>query len=77
MCQWGTTKKLCLIIPKEISHTGADRWKVVDIDSCIADIVEALNEGEVWTANSCCGHGKTDGSILLSDGRELIIKKPI
>ncbi len=44
------------------------------IDPCIHDIVAALNAGSVPTIGCCCGHGKTNGSILLDDGRELIIK---
>ena len=46
-----------------------------DIDLCIADIVAALNAANITTVASCCGHGKTDGDVLLKDGRELIIKK--
>lgn len=39
-----------------------------DIDFCVADIVAALN-----AAN--CGHGKINGSVVLDDGRELLIRK--
>ena len=46
-----------------------------DIDFCIADIVAALNAANIITVASCCGHGKINGSIVLEDGRELIIKK--
>jgi hypothetical protein len=48
----------------------------VDVDICIADIVAALNAANIPTAASCCGHGIQNGSILLVDGRELIIKQP-
>ena len=44
-----------------------------DIDLCIAPIVRALNEGGVATVASCCGHGRMDGTIVLADGRELVI----
>lgn len=44
------------------------------IDSCIAPIVAALNAGGIPTIGSCCGHGKSDGDILLADGRMLVIK---
>jgi len=47
------------------------------IDFCIADIVAALNAANIKTEASCCGHGKTDASILLEDGRELIIKNVV
>ena len=46
-----------------------------DIDFCIADIVAALNAANISTVASCCGHKKMDGSIILSDGREIIVKQ--
>ena len=47
--------------------------RVQCIDRCIHQIVAALNAGNVQTIASCCGHNKMPGSIILSDGRELII----
>ena len=44
------------------------------VDKCIADIVQALNDGGLSTIASCCGHKKQDGIISLRDGRELIIR---
>ena len=44
------------------------------IDSCIADLVDALNHVDIWTRSSCCGHGKSDGIIDLEDGRQLVVK---
>ena len=52
------------------SHTGAARDKIVAIDSCVADLVEALYP---MAASSCCGHRQTEGRILLYDGRVLRI----
>jgi len=54
-----------------LSHDGQERKAIKGVDACIAEIVHALNAGGVITTSSCCGHGKTDGSILLADGREL------
>ncbi|MCK5601619.1 hypothetical protein KAR91_07120 [Candidatus Pacearchaeota archaeon] len=45
----------------------------VSIDSCIAPIVQALNNAGIATVASCCGHNKRPGNIVLKDGRELII----
>lgn len=42
-------------------------------DPCIAQIVQALNDGGIRTVASCCGHGAVNGNIALADGRELII----
>ena len=44
------------------------------IDFCIADIISALNAANIKTIASCCGHNKINGSIILEDGREIIIK---
>ncbi len=48
-----------------------------DIDYCISDIVAALNAANIETVGSCCGHGKINGSISLTDGRDITIKKVI
>ena len=75
MCKWGTDTLLRVPIPAELSHTGEFRWDVKPVDSCIAPIVKALNDAGIYTANACCGHGKSDGSITLHDGRELVIRR--
>lgn len=73
MCQWGN-ETLCLVpMPAELSHTGEFRWAIKGVDACIAPIVDALNAAGIYTANSCCGHGKSPGRIALHDGRELVI----
>ena len=47
--------------------------RVRNIDSCISDLVAALNAGGIPTVASCCGHMKMHGVISLQDGRELIV----
>lgn len=49
------------------------KGRVRYIDQCIANIVAALNAAGIETVASCCGHGKRPGSILLEDGREILI----
>ena len=73
MCEWGTTEVIELTIPANLSSTGRDKVKKVDVDSCIVPIVKALNDAGIVTVASCCGHGKRPGDIALADGRELII----
>lgn len=77
MCRLGNIILLSVPILAELSYTGKARWDVKSIDSCIAPIVEALNNGGIFTFNSRCGHGKEDGRIDLQDGRILIIKKSL
>lgn len=43
------------------------------IDLCIAPLVQALNTAGFDTKQSCCGHGNICGSIVLTDGREILI----
>jgi len=78
MCKYGTTVNLEVTIPEYRFSTGEIKpahKKICPIDSCIVSIVEALEKGGIMMGGSCCGHGKGDGSILLVDGRELIIRK--
>lgn len=73
MCQWGDTVLLQVPIPSELSHTGEFRWETKAVDRCISDIVQALNSAGIYTSSCCCGHGQSTGSILLQDGREILI----
>ena len=73
MCDWGTQVLLLVPMPAELSHTGQFRWAIKGVDACIADLVQALNSAGIYTANSCCGHGKAPGVIFLHDVRVFII----
>jgi len=72
MCDWGNTIDLIVTVPATLSYTGTTRRAIKGIDACLAPLVKALNDGGITTVSSCCGHGTGDGTILLSDGRELI-----
>jgi hypothetical protein len=73
MCEWGDTVPLVVTVCAEDSHTGKERLETKRIDRCISDIVRALNAGGVRTRSCCCGHGNEEGSIVLQDGRELVL----
>lgn len=75
MCKHGTETLLEVTIPADCSHTGEAYQRTVGIDSCIADLVRALNAGGVTTRTCCCGHFVEDGSIDLADGRTLFIRR--
>lgn len=83
MCKWGTTEKVKLMevdlgslnnkqYKLYLKKTGLQEGEEF-IDSCIAPLVQALNDGKIKTTNSCCGHGKTFGEIYLQDRILLII----
>lgn len=76
MCDHGDAVILRVRMPADLSHTGQARWVDKPIDRCITSIVQALTDAGIWTANSCCGHGMGPGSIVLHDGRELVVKSP-
>ena len=74
MCEHNIKTVVRVKIPSDLSHTGKEYWKDAKIDSCIAPIVKALQEGGIDMRGSCCGHGKQSPEILLQDGRKIIIE---
>jgi len=62
MCRWGESATVTLKTPQ--------RGKLsVEVDRCIAPLVQALNDSGIETIASCCGHGRINGTIALRDGR--------
>lgn len=62
-----------VVVPAWVSHTGEAHRAVKPVDRCIAPLVRWLVGHGVPTAGSCCGHGRHLGSIVLADGRELVV----
>lgn len=73
MCEHGTNCLVLVKVPADLSATGTEKWRAFGIDSCIATLVKALQEGGIDMRASCCGHGKGPGRIDLADGRHLLI----
>ena len=71
MCKWGTYKDVKLAYPKECSGRT-----VVPVDSCIAKVIQKLNDEKIYTKGCCCGHGKSDPDIVIdsSGSNEDIMK---
>lgn len=42
-------------------------------DPCLTPLIKALNDGGLRTVASCCGHDHRPGSVMLDDGRVLLI----
>lgn len=59
-------------IDGSLAFEGVDTVKVKAIDTCIADIVGALETAGIRMLGSCCGHGAS-GEIPLADGRTLFV----
>lgn len=70
-------KKCCSPGTYECQIPMPIRRRREDIDYCISDIVAALNAANIVTVASCCGHGQVDASIVLDDGREILIKNAV
>jgi len=51
------------------------KGRLQGIDLCIADLVAALNAVNIPTVASCCGHGKIPGTVIMEDGRWLLVAK--
>ncbi len=67
MCKHGTTIDVEVTVPAGLSHTGERRTAVKPIDACLAPAIRRLNALGIVTVNSCCGHGKTGGSVVLEE----------
>ena len=73
MCEWGRTEVVMVRVAADLSATGQPCWKNKAIDSCIADLVRALQNAGIDMRGSCCGHWKRLGRIELQDGRTLFV----
>lgn len=70
MCSWGN--QVVVHCPAGFNGRNPARTEI-PVDSCIADLVSALNAGGILTRDSCCAHGKGPGNIRLMDGRTLMV----
>ena len=75
MCEWGDMVDLLVPIPANCSHTGKFRWDTKPVDRCLVSYVKALNDADLYTGGSCCGHGKDKGYISFHNGMVFVIDK--
>ena len=61
MCEHGNTTLVKLCRPRKVSGRTE-----VPVDSCIAPLVQALNDLGIETMSACCGHGETPASIMIN-----------
>lgn len=65
MCKWGTYANVNVI--RRANPFVKDGWHEVKyIDSCIASIVQKMNDQGIITEQSCCGHFESRGYIWIS-----------
>lgn len=63
MCKHDTLTKI------RVNHARRSGSHEVNVDSCIAEELQELNDKGVLTLNSCCGHSKTGKGDCLIDIR--------
>lgn len=71
MCEKGDT--VPMVLPRRPLSDPYGPHGTYDIDRCIAPLVAALNTAGLTTIACCCGHGDRYGSVILGDGRHLVI----
>lgn len=65
MCEWGKTKRISVLRRPPLSPFSDDGRYPVEVDFCIADYVQTMNDRGIVTVSCCCGHGKTPPSVLV------------
>jgi len=73
VCKWGTDEVVEVTIQPCKPYHPTEWKKQCKIDKCISSIVQVLEDNNIRMLASCCGHGKTDGHILLLDMTEITI----
>ena len=69
MCQWGTDTLVDLCEP-----TPVQGRTTIKVDSCIAPLVQMLNDYGIKTIASCCGHGKVKESSIIIDSGHISLR---
>lgn len=72
MCDYPNRERAMTVLERDNQGTPT-----VFCDPCISPLIKALNDGGIKTVASCCGHGKRTGSVVLRDGRCLVITKDL
>ena len=69
MCKQGMDAEVTFCEPRE------NGMITVKIDSCIAPLIQTLNDYGIETVSSCCGHGKTNHSYIRIHPKNIMIQK--
>jgi len=62
MCEWGN--KTVVTIPDGINPEKRNR--IIAVDACIAETIQALWREGCQTLGCCCGHGRENPSVVVS-----------
>lgn len=67
---FGTVKPVKLSMLYAILPNGEEKYKDVNIDACISQVLKHLWDNGIFTLSSCCGHGNRPPSIVLAESEE-------
>ena len=67
MCKWGSNTEVKLCIPRENGMMTAK------VDTCLAPLVQMLNDYGIQTIACCCGHGKTEKSSIRIHPKNILL----
>jgi hypothetical protein len=56
-----------------LAHPTSRGLTEAAVDACLAPFLQALNDGGLQTIASCCAHGQSPATVILADGRELLL----
>jgi len=60
---------------KKLTDVKLMSGEIVKVDSCIASLVQILNDYKIKTRYSCCGHGALSNSGIIIDEKNIEIHK--
>ena len=69
MCKLGSDTEVTLYKSRE------NGMKTVKVDSCIAPLIQMLNDYGIQTIACCCGHGKTSHSYIRIHSKNITLQK--
>jgi hypothetical protein len=61
------------VVSVPLSHRTERGFTTASVDACLAEFVQRLNNAGLQTIASCCGHGDGPATVILEDGRELLV----
>ena len=80
MCKWGTitevvtckpVKKAWIQYNSTLEEFIRSRQKLIEVDDCIAPLVQVLNDYGIETLACCCTHGKAGVSSIKIHPRNI------
>jgi len=69
MCKWGADIEI------RVRRPGPSGRTVIKVDSCIASLIQILNDYGIETLASCCGHGKVSHAHIRLASENVLLTR--